>query len=73
VVYQAVQKSTSRKVAVKVLLEGPFASESAKRRFEREVELVSHLKHPNIIAVFDSGSTVDGRLYYVMDYVRGCR
>ncbi len=71
VVYQAIQKSTQRKVAVKVLLEGPYASPHARRRFEREVELVSHLKHPNIIAVFDSGTTSDGRLYYVMDYVRG--
>lgn len=35
VVYQAVQKSTHRKVAVKVLIEGPYASKSAKRRFER--------------------------------------
>ena len=71
IVYQAVQKSTQREVAIKVLLEGPYASESARRRFEREVELVSHLKHPNIIVVFDSGIAPDGRLYYVMDYVRG--
>ncbi|MGA2496528.1 MAG: serine/threonine-protein kinase [Tepidisphaeraceae bacterium] len=71
VVYQAIQKSTGRKVAIKVLLEGAYASGQARRRFEREVELVSHLKHPNIIAVFDSGVTTDGRLYYVMDFVRG--
>jgi len=71
VVYQAVQQSTQRKVALKVLLEGPYASKSSRLRFEREIDLVSHLKHPNIIAVFDSGTTSDGRLFYVMDYVRG--
>ena len=71
VVYQAIQKSTKRKVAIKVLLEGPYASKSAKRRFEREIELVAQLKHPNIIAIFHSGQTTDGRQYCVMDYVRG--
>ncbi|HEY3242326.1 MAG TPA: serine/threonine-protein kinase [Phycisphaerae bacterium] len=71
IVYQAVQKSTKRKVAVKLLLEGPFASASTKRRFEREVDLVAQLKHPNIITIFDSGMTADGRLFFAMDYVRG--
>ena len=71
IVYQAVQKSTQRNVAIKVLLEGSYASEAARRRFEREIELVSHLQHPHIIAVFDSGVAADGRLYYVMDYVVG--
>ena len=61
VVYQAVQKSTKRKVAVKVLLEGPYASKSARRRFEREIELVASLKHPNIVSVYHSGQTPDGR------------
>ena len=71
VVYQAVQKSTKRKVAIKVLLEGPYASKSARRRFEREIELVASLKHPNIISVFHSGETSDGHQFCVMDYVRG--
>src|SRR6267142_423375 len=71
IVYEAVQKSTKRKVAIKVLLEGRHASKSARRRFEREVELVANLKHPNIVVIFDSGITSDGRQYYVMDYVRG--
>lgn len=71
VVYQAVQHSTRRKVALKVSLEGAFASHAARRRFEREVELVAGLKHPHIISIFDSGQSHDGRQYYVMDYVRG--
>jgi serine/threonine protein kinase len=71
IVYQAVQTSTKRKVALKVLLEGPYASDKARRRFEREIELVASLKHPNIVAVFHSGQTEDGRQYCVMDYVRG--
>lgn len=71
VVYQAVQKATKQKVAIKVLLEGPYASPSARRRFEREIELVAQLKHPNIVSVMHAGQTKDGRQFYVMEYVRG--
>ena len=71
VVFQAIQKATKRKVAIKVLREGPYASKSAQKRFEREIELVAQLKHPNIIAIFDSGKTADGWQYCAMDYVRG--
>jgi len=71
VVYEAHDRVTKRKVAIKVLLEGPYASRAARRRFEREIELVASLKHPNIVAVFHSGQMVDGRQFCVMDYVRG--
>lgn len=70
VVYQAVQKSTKRKVALKVLLEGPFAGPASKRRFEREVELVSSLRHPGIVPIFDSG-VAQGQYFYAMQYIRG--
>ncbi len=71
VVYQAIQTSTKRKVAIKVLLEGRYAAQAARRRFEREIELVAQLKHPGIISIFHSGTTPDGRPFYVMDFVRG--
>ncbi|MBU0618518.1 MAG: protein kinase [Planctomycetes bacterium] len=70
-VYEAVQQSTKRKVAGEVLLESRDASKPARRRFEREIELVAQLKHPNINSIFHSGVTNDGRPFYVMDYVRG--
>lgn len=73
IVYEAFQKATKRKVAVKIMLAGRFASKSALKRFEREIELQAQLKHPNIVAIFDSGSTVEGAPYYVMDYIRGLR
>lgn len=70
VVYQAIQLSTKRKVALKVMLEGPFAGPASKRRFEREIELVGTLRHPNIVPIFDSG-IAQGRFFYAMDYIRG--
>lgn len=71
VVFSAVQHSTGRRVAVKVLLDGAFASAQARRRFEREIELVAALEHPGIVRVFDSGTTEDGRLYCVMEFING--
>jgi serine/threonine protein kinase len=71
VVFEATQLGTKRNVAIKVLHAGTAATSAARRRFEREVELVAHLTHPNIISIFHSGVTPDGRDFYVMDYVEG--
>lgn len=72
VVYRALQVSTKRIVALKVMLGGAFASASARRRFEREVELAARLQHPHIARVLESGQ-VAGQAYYAMDYVDGVR
>ena len=69
-VYKATHVPTKRNVALKLLLEGPLASEQARRRFEREIAVAAQLKHPNIIPIYDSGAS-DGRMYYAMGYVRG--
>ncbi len=71
IVFRALQRSTKREVALKVLREGCHASETTRRRFQREIELAAGLRHPHIVTVFDSGTTRDGRLYFAMDYVRG--
>lgn len=73
VVYEALQRSAKRKVAIKVMLAGPFSSKAARKRFEREIELVAQLKHPNIIPVFHSGEANEGLPFFVMEYVRGTR
>jgi tetratricopeptide (TPR) repeat protein len=70
-VYLARQESTRRPVAIKVLLHQSFASPTARRRFEREVELVASLDHPGIVRVFDGGVTADGAPYLVMEHVDG--
>jgi len=70
VVYRALQIATKRIVAIKVMLAGPFASDTARRRFAREVELAARLDRPGIVRVLESG-TVAGQPYYAMDYVAG--
>src|ERR1043166_327869 len=69
-VYEAYQQSTGRRVAVKLLLNEGVASAAARRRFEREVELIARLQHPAIVSVIDSG-VHRGHYFYVMDYVDG--
>ncbi|HVP11753.1 MAG TPA: protein kinase [Phycisphaerae bacterium] len=71
IVFRALQQGTKREVALKVLREGLYASEAARRRFEREIELAATLRHPHIVTVFDSGRTRDGRQFFAMDYIRG--
>ncbi len=71
VVYQAIQKTTKRKVAVKLIHGGPFTGSAGRTRFEREVQILGQLQHPNIVGILDSGQTADGSFYYVMDYISG--
>ncbi|MEO8585574.1 MAG: serine/threonine-protein kinase [Acidobacteriota bacterium] len=57
-VFTAEDETLKRIVAVKVIL-GPVAADSTFReRFLREARLVAGLEHPNILPVFDYGTTV---------------
>lgn len=69
-VWRALQLSTHREVALKVLSTGTFASEKARLRFEREVELTARLEHPNIARIYDSGLN-KGVYYYTMALFEG--
>ncbi|MBK9118701.1 MAG: tetratricopeptide repeat protein [Phycisphaerales bacterium] len=70
VVYQAIQESTRRKVAIKVLRDGPLAEATELARFDREVAVLALLRHPHIVTIHDRGQFA-GRRYYVMDYIAG--
>src|SRR5436189_1842592 len=69
-VWRAVQLSTGRKVALKLLGTGAFGSQKARARFEREVELTARLEHPNIARVYDSGIR-QGVYCYAMELIEG--
>ena len=71
VVYRALQLSTKRVVALKVILDGAFASRCARERFVRERQLAARFRHPGIVHVLDGGDTPTGQPYYAMHYVAG--
>ena len=68
-VYLARDLKHDRDVAVKVLRDDVGFALGAER-FRREIELVTHLSHPHILPIYDSGQA-DGELFYVMPYVEG--
>jgi WD40 repeat protein len=70
VVYKAVQRSLGRIVAVKMLLSGRFASESAAERFKAESRAAALLRHPQIVAVHEVGLH-GGQPFFSMEYVEG--
>lgn len=71
VVYLANQINAKRRVAIKVMHGGATLGSKGRVRFEREVQLLGQLNHPNIVKLHDSGVTADGSFFYVMDYVSG--
>lgn len=69
-VYEATENTTGKHVAIKVLHAGPFSSDAEQMRFEREIQILARLQHPHIATIHNSG-TVEGRRYYVMDFIAG--
>ncbi len=69
-VYQALDLSHNRVVALKVLLPEYAEDESFRTRFWREAELMRSLEHPHIVSVYDFGAW-GGFLYYAMQLVKG--
>jgi len=59
-----------RKVAIKVIREEDPGSPAA-RQFLAEANTMAALEHPNIVRVYGSGTTADGRPYISMQYCAG--
>ncbi len=66
-VYQAVDSSLEKTVAVKILL--PGLSSEAIIRFQQEAKAAARLDHANIVKVLDFGQTPNGDLFLIMDFV----
>jgi serine/threonine protein kinase/tetratricopeptide (TPR) repeat protein len=70
VVFEAVQESLGRPVALKVLATHAQLDEVRRERFIREAQAAAKLHHTNIVPVFGVGEQ-DGIPYYVMQLIRG--
>ncbi|MCA8970543.1 MAG: protein kinase [Planctomycetes bacterium] len=69
-VWLAHQLDPRRHVAIKVLY-ADRRSRTALRRFELERDTLAALQHPGIANIIDAGTTLEGRPYFVMEYVDG--
>ncbi len=69
VVYEAVQESLGRHVALKVIHHIHLDARRLQR-FQREAQAVARLHHTNIVPIFGAGEH-EGLPYYVMQYIQG--
>jgi serine/threonine-protein kinase len=69
VVYYADEPRRAREVAIKVL-DSSVRSVLGRKRFLREVSVLSGLSHPNIVPILSAGQA-DGLLYYIMPFIAG--
>jgi serine/threonine protein kinase len=69
-VFKAEHRHMKRIVALKVVKPELLASANAVKRFQREVQVVARLNHPNIVTALDAGE-VQGTCFLVMRFVDG--
>jgi serine/threonine protein kinase len=70
-VYEAQHVRLPGQFAVKLLLPELQGNQEAFARFCREAEIMSQLRHPNIVQIFDFNVAPDARPYFVMEYLQG--
>ncbi|HYD42386.1 MAG TPA: protein kinase [Anaeromyxobacter sp.] len=70
-VYEAIQLSMNRPVAMKLIHPTLAEDEELVARFHREMQVTSSIVHPNTVSVLDFGATETGQLFLVMELLDG--
>ena len=70
VVFKAQHKRMQRLVALKVMSADSLGNKDAIKRFQREVQAVARLSHPNIVTAHDADES-RGTHFLVMEFVPG--
>ena len=70
VVYKALQVSTGRLVALKLIRDLALAGPRERARFRIETQAAARMKHANIVQVYEVGEH-EGRPYFAMELVEG--
>jgi hypothetical protein len=70
VVYQALQTSLKRIVALKMIRSADHAGPEERARFRSEAEAVAHLQHANIVQVHEIGEH-DGCPFFSLEFIDG--
>src|SRR3954466_5755418 len=69
-VYEAEERLSKRRVALKVLHQELGKSEQGRRLFLNEMQILAHLEHPNIVRSLAS-TEVNGELVMVLEFLEG--
>ncbi len=69
-VYEAEERLSKRRVALKVLRPELTRNEEGRRLFLNEMQILAHLEHPNLVRSLASMET-DGQLVMVLEYLHG--
>jgi eukaryotic-like serine/threonine-protein kinase len=64
-------ESGGGEVAIKILHLELVRSVDALTRFQRELEAIERLEHPNVVRAYGHGALDDGRPYLVLEYIEG--
>src|SRR5580704_12828762 len=72
-VFAAYDPQLDRKIALKVLRTNLGANTAdARKRLKREAQAIARLNHPNVVGVYDVGTTTSGEdVYIAMEFVEG--
>jgi formylglycine-generating enzyme required for sulfatase activity len=69
-VYQAIDTTLNRTVALKVMAAPPPGDPTFLERFWREARTAANLKHPNIVAIYEVAE-IEGRYCLAMEFLPG--
>lgn len=70
-VWQALQISTGRKVAIKVIAHDCMKDPKSRARFEAGYEILCALEHPNIVRSVARGVLPSGECWHATEYISG--
>jgi serine/threonine-protein kinase len=70
-IFDAVQVSLNRPVAIKFLSKKLLSHHEAKELFESESLIIAQLNHPNIVQIIDKGISAESQPYFVMEKILG--
>src|SRR5512141_2825983 len=70
-VYKVRHRLLNQILVVKVMTPKTEASPDLQKRFLREAQTATRLRHPSIVSIFDFVFREDGSAYMVMEYLKG--
>jgi eukaryotic-like serine/threonine-protein kinase len=70
-VWHGVREADGGSIAIKVLHLELVRSVDAMTRFQRELEAIERLQHPNVVRGLGHGTLPDGRPFLILEYLEG--